>query len=72
MSPVRITMMSEEDIESEFGWNDKMIHCLLQNPDSPHGRASSPTWTAGPRAKVFKDREDEGVTVRTAEHPLSS
>jgi hypothetical protein len=43
MSPARITMMSEEDIESEFGWNNKMIYSLLQAPDSPHGRRNKHT-----------------------------
>jgi hypothetical protein len=43
MSPARITMVSEEDIESEFGWNNKMIYSLLHAPDSPHGRRNSHT-----------------------------
>jgi hypothetical protein len=43
MSPARITMMSEEDIESEFGWSDDMIRSLLQNPASPNGRRKKHT-----------------------------
>jgi hypothetical protein len=33
-----MTMMTEDDIRTEFGWTDSMIHSLLQNPDSPNGR----------------------------------
>jgi hypothetical protein len=36
-------MMTEDDIQSEFGWNDKMIYSLLQNPDSPNGRRKKHT-----------------------------
>jgi hypothetical protein len=43
MSPVKMTMMTEEDIRTEFGWNDDMIHSLLQNPDSPNGRRNKHT-----------------------------
>jgi hypothetical protein len=36
-------MMTEEEIRTEFGCNDKMIHSLLQNPDSPHARRNKHT-----------------------------
>jgi hypothetical protein len=35
MGPSRMTMMTEDDIRTELGWNDSMIYSLLQNPDSP-------------------------------------
>ena len=31
-------MMTEDDIRTELGWTDSMIHSLLQNPDSPNAR----------------------------------
>jgi hypothetical protein len=31
-------MMTEDDIRTELGWADSMIHSLLQNPDSPNAR----------------------------------
>ena len=43
MSAARMTMMTEEDIRTEFGWNDDMIHSLLQNPDSPNARRCKDT-----------------------------
>jgi hypothetical protein len=43
MSPARMTMMTEEDIRTELGWTDDMIHSLLQNPDSPHARRCTST-----------------------------
>jgi hypothetical protein len=36
-------MMTEDDIRTEFGWNDDMIYSLLQNPDSPHARRNKHT-----------------------------
>ena len=30
MSPARMTMMTEDDIQKEFGWNGDMIYSLLQ------------------------------------------
>jgi hypothetical protein len=36
-------MMTDEDIQSEFGWNDKMIYSLLQAPDSSHARRNKHT-----------------------------
>jgi hypothetical protein len=38
MSAASMTMLTDEDIRTEFGWNDDMIYSLLQNPDSPHAR----------------------------------
>jgi hypothetical protein len=43
MSPARMTMMAEDDIRTEIGWNGDMIHSLLQNPDSPHARRNKHT-----------------------------
>jgi hypothetical protein len=31
-------MMTEDDIRTELGWTDSMIHSLLQIPDSPNAR----------------------------------
>jgi hypothetical protein len=31
-----IKMMTEDDVQSELGWTDKMIQSLFQAPDSPH------------------------------------
>jgi hypothetical protein len=31
-------MMTREDIRTELGWTDDMIHSLLQIPDSPNVR----------------------------------
>jgi hypothetical protein len=31
-------MMTEDDIRSELGWTDSMIHSLLRTPDSPNAR----------------------------------
>jgi hypothetical protein len=36
-------MMTDEDIQTEFGWNDQMIYSLLQAPDSPHARRNKHT-----------------------------
>jgi hypothetical protein len=38
MRAARMTMMTEEDIRTEFGWNEDMIYSLLQNPYSPNAR----------------------------------
>jgi hypothetical protein len=35
MTTASMTMMTEEEILTEFGWNGDMIYSLLQNPDSP-------------------------------------
>jgi hypothetical protein len=43
MSAARMKMMTEEEIQSELGWTDKMIHSLLQAPDSPHARRNKQT-----------------------------
>ena len=43
MSPARITMMTEEEIRTEFGWNGDIIYSLLQTPDSPHARRNKHT-----------------------------
>jgi hypothetical protein len=43
MSAARVTMMTEEDIRTEFGWTDSMIYSLLQAPDSPHARRNKLT-----------------------------
>ena len=31
-------MMTEDDIRTELGWTDSMIHSLLKDPDSPNAR----------------------------------
>jgi hypothetical protein len=31
-------MMTRDDIQSELGWTDSMIHSLLRTPDSPNAR----------------------------------
>jgi hypothetical protein len=36
-------MMTREEIQSELGWTDSMIHSLLQNPDSPNSRRNKHT-----------------------------
>jgi hypothetical protein len=36
-------MMISDDIQSELGWTDSMIHSLLQAPDSPHARRNKHT-----------------------------
>jgi hypothetical protein len=36
-------MMTRDDIQLEFGWNDSMIHSLLQNPDSTNARRNKHT-----------------------------
>jgi hypothetical protein len=33
-----MTMMTSEDIRTELGWSDDMIHALLQTPDSTNAR----------------------------------
>jgi hypothetical protein len=38
MSAARMTMMTAEDIRTEFGWDDDMIHSLLKSPDSTKAR----------------------------------
>jgi hypothetical protein len=38
MSAARMTMMTAEDIRTEFGWDDDMIHFLLKTPDSTKAR----------------------------------
>jgi hypothetical protein len=43
MTTASMTMMSSDDIKSEFGWKDDMILFLLQNPDSPHARRCKDT-----------------------------
>jgi hypothetical protein len=43
MRPTRMTMMTEDDIQTEFGWNDSMIYSHLQAPDSPHARRNKHT-----------------------------
>ena len=32
------TMMTSDNIRTELGWTDSMIHSLLQIPDSPNAR----------------------------------
>jgi hypothetical protein len=36
-------MMTSDDIRSELGWTDSMIHSLLQNADSTHARRNKLT-----------------------------
>jgi len=36
-------MMTRDDIQSELGWTDSMIHSLLQIPDSPNARCDKLT-----------------------------
>jgi hypothetical protein len=43
MTTAPMTMMTEEDIRTEFGWNDDMIDYFLQSPDSPHVRRNKHT-----------------------------
>jgi hypothetical protein len=45
-----MTMMTGEDIRTEFGWIDSMIHSLLPISDSPHARRCKNTggYTYGP------------------------
>jgi len=38
-----MTMMTEEDIRTELGWDDDMICYLLRAPDSPHARRNKHT-----------------------------
>jgi hypothetical protein len=38
MTTPSMTMMTDENIRTEFGWNDDMIYSLLLNPDSPNER----------------------------------
>jgi hypothetical protein len=42
-------MLTTDDIQSELGWTDSMIHSLLQNPDSINVRRKKPTsgYTSG-------------------------
>jgi hypothetical protein len=40
-----MTMMTEEDIRTELGWDDDMIYYLLRAPDSPHARRNKHTGT---------------------------
>jgi hypothetical protein len=43
MTTPSMTMMTEEDVRTEFGWNDDMIDYFLQSPDSPHVRRNKHT-----------------------------
>jgi hypothetical protein len=43
MSAARMTMMTAEDIRTEFGWDDDMIHSLLKTPDSTKARRCKST-----------------------------
>jgi hypothetical protein len=43
MSAARMTMMTEDDIRTKFGWSDSMIHSLLPIPDSPHAQRNKHT-----------------------------
>jgi hypothetical protein len=36
-------MMTRDDIQSELGWTENMIHSLLPIPDSPHARRCKDT-----------------------------
>jgi hypothetical protein len=48
-------MMTEDDIRTELGWTDSMIHSLLQNPDSPDARRDK--FTGGyPYGLYHRDR----------------
>jgi hypothetical protein len=38
-----MTMMTREDIRTELGWTDSMIHSLLQEPDSTNARRCKDT-----------------------------
>jgi hypothetical protein len=37
---LKMTMMTEQEIRTELGWTDSMIHSLLQAPDSNTVRRS--------------------------------
>jgi hypothetical protein len=39
----KMKMMTTDDIRTELGWTDSMIHSLLQDPDSPHARRDKHT-----------------------------
>jgi len=43
------TMMTREEIRTEFGWTEDMIHSLLPIPDSPHAWRNKHTggYTSG-------------------------
>jgi hypothetical protein len=43
MSAARMTMMTTENIRTEFGWDDDMIHSLLKTPDSTKARRCKST-----------------------------
>ena len=43
MSTPKMTMMTREDIRTELGWTDDMIHSLLQTPDSTNARRCKDT-----------------------------
>jgi hypothetical protein len=43
MTTATMTMMTAEDIRTEFGWSDDMIRSLLQNPDSTKARRCKST-----------------------------
>lgn len=43
MSTRQLKMMTKDDIRSELGWNENMIHSLLRNPDSPNARRDKVT-----------------------------
>jgi hypothetical protein len=59
-----MTMMTREDIRTELGWSDDMIHALLQIPDSPNARRCRDTgeYTYG----LYK-RERVLATAQTTE-----
>jgi hypothetical protein len=43
MTTPTMTMMTSDDIRSEFGWNDDMTHSLLKTPDSTKARRCKST-----------------------------
>ncbi len=62
-------MMTREDIRTELGWTDDMIHSLLQIPDSPNARRCKDTgqYTYGlyDRARVLAAAQTtEGRTAK--------
>jgi hypothetical protein len=55
MSPARMPMMTAEDIRKEFGWDDDMIHSLLQTPDSTKARRCKSTGVYA-HAHYYRER----------------
>ena len=52
MSTATMTMMTREDIRTELGWSDDMIHSLLQIPDSTNARRCK--YTGGYTCELYR------------------